>query len=164
VRLGHDSEDIALLHHEIVHAVDGELHRDLRRLIDRCAPSQPVSVFHLHGTADTNHPIGGGKGDGVAGVDFRSALSAVQALATADGCPSTPSPAIAASNRDLTISTWSPCKGGTAVRYVVVAGATHAWMGRAAASGAAASYVGVPYPDLDASRAIWSFLSAHPRA
>jgi poly(3-hydroxybutyrate) depolymerase len=49
------------------------------------------------------------------------------------------------------------------VRYVVVDGATHAWMGHPPASAAAAAYVGEPYPNLDASRAIWSFLAAHPR-
>jgi hypothetical protein len=36
-------------------------------------------------------------------------------------------------------------------------------MGRPPASAAATSLVGDPYPRLDASRAIWSFLAAHPR-
>jgi poly(3-hydroxybutyrate) depolymerase len=36
-------------------------------------------------------------------------------------------------------------------------------MGHPAASAAAANLVGEPYANLDASRAIWSFLAAHPR-
>ncbi|MEI6402501.1 MAG: PHB depolymerase family esterase [Actinomycetota bacterium] len=131
--------------------------------VDQCAPTQPVSVIHLHGTADTNTPIGGGKGSGVAGVEFRPARAAVEALAAADGCTSESRSATHPSNPDLTVATWSGCGSGAEVRYVVVAGATHAWMGRPAASAAAAAYVGEPYANLDASRAIWSFLAAHPR-
>ncbi|MFM8304815.1 MAG: alpha/beta hydrolase family esterase [Actinomycetota bacterium] len=131
--------------------------------VDDCAPARPVSVFHLHGTADTNHPIDGGTGSGIAGVTFRPARAAVEAFVTADGCAPAPIPGTDPYNPDLTVSTWSPCRTDTAVRYVIVAGATHAWMGHPAASAAAAGLVGEPYPDLDASRAIWSFLSEHPR-
>jgi len=135
--------------------------------VDTCTPARPVSVFHLHGTADTNHPIGGGAGTGVSGVVFRPARAAVEALATADGCATSPAPAPVAAvdppNPDVQATTWSPCADATAVRFVVVTGATHAWMGHPSVSAAAASLVGEPYTGLDASRAIWSFLAAHPR-
>ena len=133
---------------------------------DGCAPSRPVSVIHLHGTADTNHPIDGGPGTGVAsasGVVFRPARDAVEALAAANVCVAEPATANDPTNPDLTVTTWAPCNGDTAVRYVVVDGASHAWMGRAPTSALASSYVGEPYMDLDASKAIWSFLAAHPR-
>jgi polyhydroxybutyrate depolymerase len=128
--------------------------------IDTCKPSSPVAVLHLHGTADTNHPIDGGKGDGLAGVTFRSARSAIDALVAANGCTGSPIIASDPSNADLSVTTWTSCRGSAMVRYVVVSGATHAWMGHAPASAAGSSYVGKPYPDLDASRAIWSFVSA----
>jgi polyhydroxybutyrate depolymerase len=131
--------------------------------VDACTPSQAVSVIHLHGTADTNTPIDGGKGSGVAGVEFRPARAAVEALAAADGCTGEPRLATDPSNPDLMVATWSGCGSGAEVCYVVVDGATHAWMGHPAASAAAAAYVGEPYANLDASRAIWSFLAAHPR-
>lgn len=131
--------------------------------VDRCTPAQPVSVFHLHGSADRNHPMEGGRGSGLAGVEFRSAHSAVEAMAAADGCGSVPTPATDPSNPDLAVTTWSGCRDRTAVRLVVVDGATHAWMGHPSVSALAAAYVGEPYPHLDASRAIWSFLVAHPR-
>ncbi len=131
--------------------------------VDACTPSQAVSVIHLHGTADTNHPIDGGKGSGVAGVEFRPARAAVETLAAADGCTGEPRSSTDPANPDLAVTTWSGCGGGAAVRFVVVDGATHAWMGHPAASAAAAAYVGEPYANLDASRAIWSLLAAHPR-
>jgi polyhydroxybutyrate depolymerase len=131
--------------------------------VDVCTPSRPVSVVHLHGTADTNHPIEGGLGTGVAGVAFRPARAAVETMADVDGCGATPTQGTDPSNPDLTVTTWSGCRAGTEVRYAVVDGATHAWMGHPAVSAAADAYVGEPYPALDASRAIWAFLASHPR-
>lgn len=41
--------------------------------VEECAPSQPVAVLHVHGTADENLPIDGGVGPrSVAAVDFPS--------------------------------------------------------------------------------------------
>jgi poly(3-hydroxybutyrate) depolymerase len=120
-------------------------------------------VFHLHGTADTNHPVDGGAGTGVAGVVFRSARAAVDAIAAANGCAPTPTPVAAPGNPDLTVLTWEACRAGTTAQFVVVSGASHAWMGHPGASDRSESFVGTPYPDLDASRAIWSFLAAQRR-
>ena len=131
--------------------------------VDSCTPARPVSVIHLHGTADTNHPIEGGKGSGVAGVSFRPAPAALDALAAADRCAKMPTVASVRGNSDLTVTTWSGCATGAEVRFVAVEGATHAWMGHPATSAAGEAFVGEPYQRLDASRAIWSFLAAHPR-
>jgi len=132
-------------------------------VVDGCSPSSPVSVLHIHGTADTNMPITGGRGSGLSATIFRSARSAVDALAAANGCTLAPSVASDPSNADVSALTWSSCTSAVAVRYIVVNGATHAWMGHPAQSAGASTFVGDPYPHLDASRAIWSFLAAHPR-
>ncbi|MFZ4515717.1 MAG: alpha/beta hydrolase family esterase [Acidimicrobiia bacterium] len=126
--------------------------------VDRCAPNAAVSVFHLHGTADTNHPIDGGKGDGIAGVSFRPARVGVETFARVDGCAAMPEYATDPTNDDVVVTTWAPCRANSMVRFVVVDGARHAWMGHPPASAAGAVYVGTSYPNLDASRAIWSFL------
>ncbi len=133
--------------------------------VPSCTPRRPVAVFHLHGTADTNHPIDGGFGNGLAQVNFRSAISSVTALAEANRCIMRPqtTAVVTPSNPDLTVTTWSRCLGNAEVRFVAVAGASHAWMGHPATSPDAERLVGRPYPDLDASRAIWSFLASHPR-
>lgn len=131
--------------------------------VDACAPSSPVSVFHVHGTADTNHPIDGGRGTGVANVEFRSARVAVATMAAAAGCGDESVSSTSPSNADLQVATWSGCSSGAEVQFVEVRGAGHAWMGHAAASAAGSAVVGAPYPDLDTSRAVWAFLAAHPR-
>jgi poly(3-hydroxybutyrate) depolymerase len=122
-----------------------------------------VSFFHVHGTADTNMPIGGGKGSGVSSTVFVSARSAVDAMVSAVEAASTPVTAVVASNPDITSLTWTRAGTNIQVRYVTVATATHAWMGHASQSSAGESYVGKPYENFDSSRAIWSFLAAHPR-
>jgi polyhydroxybutyrate depolymerase len=132
--------------------------------VDECRPSRPVSVIHLHGTADTNHPIDGGVGSGVSGTDFRPARDALATLAATDGCDALPDATVDVSNPDVTYIDWVGCDAGTAVRFVVVDGASHAWMGRPATSPAATALAGEPYLDLDASSVIWSFLAAHGRS
>ena len=91
-----------------------------------------------------------------------AAPAAVQALADANGCDATPIVEAVPSNADLEVSTWSECRSGALVRLLTVEGASHAWMGHAGASSASTSLVGEPYMELDASRAIWSFLAAQP--
>ncbi|MGA0878030.1 MAG: alpha/beta hydrolase family esterase [Ilumatobacteraceae bacterium] len=54
--------------------------------VDGCQPEKPVSVLHIHGLADANHPIDGGMGTGVSGVEFRSGRLSVAALAEANEC------------------------------------------------------------------------------
>jgi polyhydroxybutyrate depolymerase len=130
--------------------------------VDRCAPTHPVSVLHIHGTADRNIPIDGGRGVGRAGIAFQPPRDAVTTFARVDGCPAASSTTTAADNPDVTIESWQPCDDSTAVQFVTVAGASHAWMGRTSTrAGQAAS--GAPYMRYDSSSAIWSFLAAHPR-
>ncbi len=131
--------------------------------IDDCQPAEPVSLLHIHGLADTNQPIDGGMGTGVSGVEARSGREAARALAALNGCTEGPAVEVIASNTDVEVSTWSGCDSGAVARLMTVAGATHAWMGHASAADGAAALVGKPYMNLDASRAIWSFLAEHPR-
>lgn len=127
-----------------------------------CAPTRPVSVFHLHGLADTNIPIDGGRGSGVAGIEFPPPRRAPQAFVEIDRCAAPPVDAVDPTNTDVVARTWSGCAEERTVRFVTVTGASHAWMGHAGVSARSTSLVGVPYERLDASRAIWSFLAAQP--
>ncbi|MFM8531387.1 MAG: alpha/beta hydrolase family esterase [Ilumatobacteraceae bacterium] len=132
--------------------------------IDECTPSHPVALLHVHGLADTNHPIDGGVGSGVSGVAFRSGREAVRTFAELNECGVEPTVEKVPSNPDLEVSTWSECAAGAEVRLITVDGASHAWMGHAAASSASVGLVGEPYPDFDSSRAIWAFLAGYPRS
>lgn len=131
--------------------------------VDTCQPAQPVSVFHIHGTADRNIPIDGGHGDGIADVAFAPPRDAVAAFLRSDRCPATSATSTSPDNPDVTIETWQPCTDGTAVTFVTVAGASHAWMGPTRGR-ARQAQTGPPYTKYDASAAIWSFLAAHPRS
>jgi poly(3-hydroxybutyrate) depolymerase len=102
-------------------------------------------VLHLHGTADENHPIGGGEGPkSIANVAFRSAAYSVETLAAAMACAEQPTESVDPADRDRAITAWTHCNGGVEVRLVAVAGAPHKWMA-------------------DASAAILEFLLNHPR-
>lgn len=131
--------------------------------IDDCRPMEPVSVLHIHGLADTNHPIDGGRGTGVSGVEFRSGRDAVKAMSVKFDCSVYPIERTMTSNDDVENLLWSGCEKGSRIELVTVAGASHAWMGHRAATSGSAALVGEPYMDFDASRAIWSFLDQHSR-
>jgi polyhydroxybutyrate depolymerase len=59
-----------------------------------CNPSQPVSVIHIHGTADRHAPFGGGLGVGFHGFggtnNFYSVQHSLQNWIQANGCQTTP--------------------------------------------------------------------------
>lgn len=122
-----------------------------------CQPTRPVSVFHLHGLADMNIPIDGGRGSGPSGVDFPSPRDAVSAFAALNHCAPAPVDQEDLSNPDVRSRLWSDCSEDSEVRFVTVTGASHAWMGHPSV---AQSLVGTPYGSFDASRAIWSFLDS----
>jgi polyhydroxybutyrate depolymerase len=127
-----------------------------------CAPSQPVSVLHIHGTADKNLPIDGGRGSGISGIEFRPPIDAVTTFARVDGCATDSTVSASPDNADITVETWAPCRDGAAVEFVKVRGASHAWMGHASTR-VGQVLTGPPYMNYDSSAAIWTFLAAHPR-
>lgn len=129
-------------------------------MVSPCDPAQPVSVIDIQGSGDKNVPINGGKGEGISNAVFPAPITAVTTLAKADGCPAASTTTVDPTNADVTTKTWQPCKALSGVGYVVVAGASHAWMGH---GGGAPALTGPPYMNFDSSAAIWAFLAAHPR-
>jgi poly(3-hydroxybutyrate) depolymerase len=90
-------------------------------------------------------------------VDFPSPRGAIREVAEADGCPAEP---VTTNVASATTETWSLCARDTAVEFVAVAGATHAWMGAEPARANGPE----PFAGYDSSTAVWAFLAAHPRA
>lgn len=123
-----------------------------------------VSSMQIHGSADTNVPIGGGRGSGISGVSFSPPRSAARTLASLNGCRASVARTRDADNRDLILTRWRGCPPGIGVQFLEVKGAGHAWMGHPSQSSVAERYMGPPYPHLDSSRALWAFLAAHHRA
>jgi polyhydroxybutyrate depolymerase len=124
--------------------------------INPCDPVQPVSVIHVHGTADDNLPLAGGVGtDSLAGVDFPPPRDGFDTLATADGCAT----ATETTEGDITMSRRQPCDDGSATVFVTIAGAPHAWPGGTPRVQPAS---GTGYADYDATTEIVTFLLSHP--
>ena len=72
--------------------------------IDECAPTQPVSVLHIHGDEDVNLPIDGGPGEGISQTDFPSPRAGIRTVAVGDGCDAEPA---TTSDPPVTTETWS---------------------------------------------------------
>jgi polyhydroxybutyrate depolymerase len=132
-------------------------------IVTDCVPVSPVSVIHIHGTADTNMPINGGKGSGVSGTVFFGARASVEAMARINNSNVSAPTSYITANPDVTSLSWTTTKNASEVRFVTVTGATHAWMGHPSQTPGAAAYVGEPYSNFDSTRAIVSFLLSHPK-
>jgi len=107
-----------------------------------CAPSQPVSVLQVHGTADPVVPFGGGTMLGRGGAsDIVAAPAIAQRWRELDGCPSAPVENVAGAVHRFTAG---GCAGGTEVDFVQVDGGGHTWL-------------------VDSSQASGQFFAAHGR-
>jgi polyhydroxybutyrate depolymerase len=110
-----------------------------------CAPSSPVSVLHVHGLDDQNIPFAGGVGPrGVTRVDWPPVRAGIDRWRALDRCPSAGRTSI---DGPVTTSSWLPCRRGTEVRLVTIAGVGHTW----------------PTEPYDAVPQIWRFFAAHPK-
>ena len=125
--------------------------------VDTCDPTRPVSLIHIHGTADRNLPITGGVGpDSRAGVDFPPPREGFATIAERDGCPA----AEEATVGDVTTTLRAPCDAASAAAFVTIESAAHPWPGGTAVVSPAS---GAVYQDYDATVEIVEFLLFHPR-
>ena len=124
-----------------------------------CPAPAPVSVIHIHGTADKYIPYNGGKGVGSGRIDG-PAIPALNAFwRGVDHC------AIPVSKTAATVTTSTArCPAGRTVELITIAGAGHQWPG-APSSRLAQLILGTDPPStvLDATKVIWRFFAAHPR-
>jgi len=125
-----------------------------------CAPSRPVSVLQIHGTADPVVPYNGGGMVGRGGPsDIVSAPAMAALWAALDRCPG----ALAAEPPgpgEIHRSVAAGCAGGTEVALVSINGGGHTWpAGRFALS---ATMVGPTSQAINASQASAQFFAARP--
>lgn len=120
-----------------VAVVSGEL------TVEDCAPSRPVSVLMIHGTADQNPPFNGGVGRNALDPHNVHPVSfATDRWRTVDNCIG---PVIEQSaGGRVTRRIFSHCAPGVSVELRVINGGGHAW-------------------PPDAAHVAWSFFQAHPR-
>jgi polyhydroxybutyrate depolymerase len=124
-----------------------------------CPAPHPLSVIHIHGTADKSIPYQGGEGGGVAHIDGPSVPSLNARWRSIDHCAA---PAVKTAGA-VTMSTAS-CPAGHAVELITIAGAGHQWPG-AASRPLLQRILGTDPPStaLNATQVIWQFFAAHPR-
>jgi polyhydroxybutyrate depolymerase len=121
-----------------------------------CAPSQPVSVVHIHGTADQNVPYTGGRGSrSLVPRNDRAVPAVVERWASVDGCA--PQPGVEQWGA-VTQQSWRPCRDGTEVTLYTIEGGGHSWPG----GDRMARVLDPPSDALEATAAIWAFFAAHP--
>jgi polyhydroxybutyrate depolymerase len=91
-----------------------------------CAPSRALSVYEIHGTADTAIPYNGGYFHGVyGGTTVLSAPASVARWAQLDQCGSTPSTSSPSSSIKLT--SYTGCANGTSAVLRTIVGGGHVW-------------------------------------
>jgi polyhydroxybutyrate depolymerase len=126
-------------------------------VLEHCAPSAPVAVIHIHGTADEYVPLMGGIGRKSFTPKLYAQVGQSVALWTrADGCAEAPlfsEPVPGVSRSD-----YAPCRGGTEIVYELISGGGHSWPG----GERMAKFLDPPSTAIAATREIWRFFAGHP--
>ncbi|MDF2269693.1 PHB depolymerase family esterase [Streptomyces coacervatus] len=123
-----------------------------------CSAPAPISVLHIHGTADHNIPYQGGRGEGPAHIDGPAVPAVLAGWRTVDHC----TPPTSGTSGTVTRLT-AACPYGRAVELITVSGAGHQWPGSAPRT-AVERLLGLDAPSnaLNATDTFWSFFAAHP--
>lgn len=126
----------------------------------RCPDPNPLSVLHIHGTADHNIPYNGGPGGGPARIDGPAVPAINAAWRRTDHCAA---PRIR--TRGAVTTSVATCPDGRAVELITIAGAGHQWPGSASRPLIQRIlHLDPPSQALDATAVIWRFFAAHPSA
>lgn len=132
---------------------------DSATLLGACDDPAPVSVIHIHGTADHNIRYNGGPGDGVARIDGPPVPSVVASWRRVDQCAAP----VVTVRRPVTTSV-ATCPGQRAVELIMIQGAGHQWPG-APDRPLIQRILGTDPPStaLSATAVIWRFFLHHPK-
>jgi len=123
-----------------------------------CEPRFPVSVLHIHGTADRNVPIAGGVGEkSIVKYPYPPVERSIAFWAAWDDCGKDPIVSTAAPS--VTLRSYPLCTLGIAVDYYVIEGGSHAWPG----GKRLAKFLDEPSKAIAATPLIWQFFAAHPK-
>jgi len=130
---------------------------------DEPCPGRPVSVLHIHGTADPLVPFAG-PGEGMQKfVKFKSVRESIRIWTQINGCPQTPQ-ATDLPDTDKKDGTrvkrefYGPGKDGAVVVLYVIEGGGHTWPGWLLPT----LLLGKTTRDISANDLIWEFFERHP--
>jgi polyhydroxybutyrate depolymerase len=131
---------------------------DSATLLGSCDHPAPVSVIHIHGTADTRIRYDGGKGKGRAEIDGPPVPTVVADWRTVDGCA-----APTGSTSGVLTTSIASCPDGRSVELITIAGAGHQWPGSKDRKLLRMIMdLDAPSTALNATSTIWAFFAAHP--
>ncbi len=134
---------------------------DSATLMGTCPSPSPVSVIHIHGSADDRIPFNGGKGTGFATVvDGPPVPTVIGMWRSVDRCaPPTTTTA------GVVTTSVATCPSGRSVELITIAGAGHQWPGGTPPRPLVARIMQLDQPShaLDATATIWAFFEAHPK-
>lgn len=131
---------------------------DSATLLGTCPTPAPVSVIHVHATADHNIPYLGGRGDGLAKIYGPAIPTVIAQWRRTDRC-ATPS----TSTNGIVTTVIATCPLGRAVELITIQAAGHQWPGSQPRTDIG-TLLGLDPPSkaLNATDTIWHFLAAHP--
>jgi polyhydroxybutyrate depolymerase len=121
-----------------------------------CALSHPVSVLHVHGTADLIVPWHGAENK--AGGRILSVAATLEKWLQLDKCSS--NLVVTTQKGHVTCKKYDNCAAGSEVTLCIVEGGGHTWPGAAPLPGWE-SVLGPTNQDIDASELIWQFFTRH---
>lgn len=127
-----------------------------------CAPTRPVPVMHIHGTADQLSPYGGGMGCGLSGNDSTSVPDTIARWQDRDGCRGGATPRF--TEGDGVCETYGRCRNDTEVVLCRIANGGHNWPGGEppVLSGIGDCPFGAQSTTFDASARALDFFALHP--
>jgi polyhydroxybutyrate depolymerase len=134
-----------------------------------CAPSAPVSVLHLHGTADRYVPFEGGVGvTRTPGYRLMPVRDAIDFWRRHNGCASGPDVTeVGTAEEPVTRETWQNCDGAIEVTLYTIQDGGHTWPGGprvdVAIPGTSLPSLGMTSSVVRATPLIAEFFAAHPR-
>jgi polyhydroxybutyrate depolymerase len=135
-------------------------------MVNQCRRPAPLSLIHIHGTADRVIPYGGGPsslGNGrgrpyrqISGPPVPQLIASWRAIDRC-GAPTDETSGVVSTSA-------ATCPDGRAVDLITITGAGHQWPGLVLPSGAERQrQIDPPSRALDATSTIWLFFAAHPK-
>ncbi len=122
-----------------------------------CGQPDPVSVIHIHGTADTRIRYDGGRGNGTAHIDGPAIPDLNATWRTIDQCDQP----LETTSGPITMST-AGCANGRTVELITIDGAGHQWPGSKSRT-FIERLLGLDAPStaLNATDTFWQFFAQH---
>jgi polyhydroxybutyrate depolymerase len=143
--------------------------------LPHCKPAATIPVVSIQGVADPLMPFAGGDEGGPhhlgRGGRIESARATQQFWAKSNGCSAESTAALPVAVDDgtrVTKRTFSSCRDGAEVVWYEIEGGGHRWPPRKDAHPFAERLAqrafGVSSQNIDATRVLWDFFKAHPKA